>query len=38
MYQREFLYLGFNEDESHRSVFDAAAMRPKAIKLRDPIT
>ncbi len=23
MYQREFLYLGFNEDESHRSVFDA---------------
>jgi hypothetical protein len=24
MYQREFLYLGFNEDESHRRVFDAA--------------
>lgn len=24
MYQREFLYLGFNEDESHRKVFDAA--------------
>jgi len=23
MYQREFLYLGFNEDESHRPVFDA---------------
>jgi len=23
MYQREFLYLGFNEDEAHRSVFDA---------------
>lgn len=23
MYQREFLYLGFNEDESHRRVFDA---------------
>jgi hypothetical protein len=22
MYQREFLYLGFNEDESHRKVFD----------------
>ena len=22
MYQREFLYLGFNEDESHRQVFD----------------
>ncbi len=24
MYQRDFLYLGFNEDESHRRVFDAA--------------
>ncbi|HKD42238.1 MAG TPA: alpha/beta hydrolase domain-containing protein [Myxococcaceae bacterium] len=24
MYQRDFLYLGFNEDESHRKVFDAA--------------
>jgi len=24
MYQREFLYLGFNEDESHRKVFDAS--------------
>ena len=24
MYQREFLYLGFNEDESHRKVFDVA--------------
>ncbi|GAC1542325.1 MAG: alpha/beta hydrolase domain-containing protein [Myxococcales bacterium] len=24
MYQREFLYLGFNEDERHRRVFDAA--------------
>jgi Alpha/beta hydrolase domain len=23
MYQREFLYLGFNEDEAHRQVFDA---------------
>lgn len=23
MYQREFLYLGFNEDEEHRRVFDA---------------
>jgi hypothetical protein len=23
MYQRDFLYLGFNEDESHRKVFDA---------------
>ena len=23
MYQREFLYLGFNEDEAHRPVFDA---------------
>jgi hypothetical protein len=23
MYQREFLYLGFNEDEAHRKVFDA---------------
>ena len=23
MYQREFLYLGFNEDEAHRAVFDA---------------
>jgi Alpha/beta hydrolase domain len=23
MYQREFLYLGFNEDEAHRTVFDA---------------
>ncbi len=23
MYLREFLYLGFNEDESHRKVFDA---------------
>jgi hypothetical protein len=23
MYQREFLYLGFNEDESHHKVFDA---------------
>lgn len=23
MYQREFLYLGFNEDEKHRKVFDA---------------
>jgi Alpha/beta hydrolase domain len=23
MYQREFLYLGFNEDETHRPVFDA---------------
>jgi hypothetical protein len=24
MYQREFLYQGFNEDESHRKVFDAS--------------
>ena len=24
MYQREFLYLGFNEDERHRKVFDTA--------------
>ncbi|MGE3513459.1 MAG: alpha/beta hydrolase domain-containing protein, partial [Vicinamibacterales bacterium] len=24
MYQRDFLYLGFNEDERHRKVFDAA--------------
>jgi hypothetical protein len=24
MYQRDFLYLGFNEDESHRKVFDGA--------------
>jgi Alpha/beta hydrolase domain len=24
MYQRDFLYLGFNEDETHRKVFDAA--------------
>jgi hypothetical protein len=24
MYQREFLYLGFNEDERHRKVFDVA--------------
>jgi hypothetical protein len=24
MYQREFLYLGFNEDQSHRRVFDGA--------------
>jgi len=24
MYQRDFLYLGFNEDEAHRRVFDAA--------------
>jgi hypothetical protein len=23
MYQREFLYLGFNEDQAHRKVFDA---------------
>ena len=23
MYQRDFLYLGFNEDEAHRKVFDA---------------
>jgi hypothetical protein len=23
MYQREFLYLGFNEDEAHRKVFDS---------------
>src|SRR5262249_9553075 len=23
MYQRDFLYMGFNEDESHRKVFDA---------------
>ncbi len=26
MYQREFLYLGFNEDEAHRRVFDAATI------------
>ena len=26
MYQREFLYLGFNEDEKHRRVFDAATI------------
>jgi hypothetical protein len=26
MYQRDFLYLGFNEDESHRQVFDAATI------------
>jgi Alpha/beta hydrolase domain len=26
MYQREFLYLGFNEDESHRQVFDAVTI------------
>jgi len=26
MYQREFLYLGFNEDESHRKVFDAVTI------------
>jgi hypothetical protein len=26
MYQREFLYLGFNEDEQHRQVFDAATI------------
>ena len=26
MYQREFLYLGFNEDEMHRKVFDAATI------------
>jgi alpha/beta hydrolase family protein len=26
MYQREFLYLGFNEDESRRQVFDAATI------------
>jgi hypothetical protein len=26
MYQREFLYLGFNEDESGRQVFDAATI------------
>src|SRR5438445_2979180 len=26
MYQREFLYLGFNEDEAHRPVFDARWM------------
>ena len=26
MYQREFLYLGFNEDESRRPVFDAATI------------
>jgi hypothetical protein len=25
-YQREFLYLGFNEDEAHRRVFDAATI------------
>jgi Alpha/beta hydrolase domain len=24
MYQRDWIYLGFNEDESHRKVFDAA--------------
>jgi hypothetical protein len=26
MYQREFLYLGFNEDEAHRKVFDAVTI------------
>jgi hypothetical protein len=26
MYQREFLYLGFNEDETHRKVFDAVTI------------
>src|SRR5712691_872146 len=26
MYQREFLYLGFNEDESHRNVFDGVTI------------
>jgi hypothetical protein len=26
MYQREFLYLGFNEDESHRKVFDGVTI------------
>jgi hypothetical protein len=26
MYQRDFLYLGFNEDERHRRVFDAAML------------
>lgn len=26
MYQREFLYLGFNEDEEYRRVFDAATI------------
>jgi hypothetical protein len=26
MYQRDFLYLGFNEDESHRKVFDGATI------------
>ena len=26
MYQREFLYLGFNEDEAHRRVFDAVTI------------
>lgn len=26
MYQRDFLYLGFNEDERHRKVFDAALL------------
>ena len=25
MYMRDWLYLGFNEDESHRQVFDAVA-------------
>ena len=27
MYLREFLYLGFNEDETHRQVFDAMRIR-----------
>lgn len=26
MYQREFLYLGFNEDEAHRKVFDGVTI------------
>jgi hypothetical protein len=26
MYQREFLYLGFNEDEAHRKIFDAVTI------------
>ena len=26
MYQREFLYLGFNEDEAHRKVFDGVTV------------